>query len=103
MYTSYSVAMVSRTLFRAGPRKSDRRDYFPRPSAEIFVETTMSSFVVMHPDPIQRVRLALEDIRAGRMVVLVDDEDRENEGDWSARPMRSPPRSSTSWPSTGEA
>jgi 3,4-dihydroxy 2-butanone 4-phosphate synthase/GTP cyclohydrolase II len=41
----------------------------------------MSSFIVMHPDPIQRVRLALEDIRAGRMVVLVDDEDRENEGD----------------------
>jgi 3,4-dihydroxy 2-butanone 4-phosphate synthase/GTP cyclohydrolase II len=41
----------------------------------------MSDFVVMHPDPIQRVRLALEDIRAGRMVVLVDDEDRENEGD----------------------
>jgi 3,4-dihydroxy 2-butanone 4-phosphate synthase/GTP cyclohydrolase II len=41
----------------------------------------MSSFVVMDPDPIKRVRLALEDIRAGRMVILVDDEDRENEGD----------------------
>ena len=29
----------------------------------------------------QRVEQALEDIRAGRMVILVDDEDRENEGD----------------------
>ena len=41
----------------------------------------MSSFVVMDPDPIKRVQYALEDIRAGRMVILVDDEDRENEGD----------------------
>jgi 3,4-dihydroxy 2-butanone 4-phosphate synthase/GTP cyclohydrolase II len=31
--------------------------------------------------PIERVQLALEDIRQGRMVILVDDEDRENEGD----------------------
>jgi 3,4-dihydroxy 2-butanone 4-phosphate synthase/GTP cyclohydrolase II len=30
---------------------------------------------------IERVTRALEDIRAGRMVILVDDEDRENEGD----------------------
>ncbi len=39
------------------------------------------SFVVMDPDPIKRVELAIEDIRAGKMVILVDDEDRENEGD----------------------
>jgi 3,4-dihydroxy 2-butanone 4-phosphate synthase/GTP cyclohydrolase II len=38
-------------------------------------------FVVMHPDPLERVRIALDDLRAGRMVILVDDEDRENEGD----------------------
>lgn len=38
-------------------------------------------FVVMDPDPIRRVEVAVEDIRAGRMVILVDDEDRENEGD----------------------
>ncbi|HZV81386.1 MAG TPA: bifunctional 3,4-dihydroxy-2-butanone-4-phosphate synthase/GTP cyclohydrolase II [Geobacteraceae bacterium] len=31
--------------------------------------------------PVQRVESALEDMRAGRMVILVDDEDRENEGD----------------------
>ncbi|HJK98794.1 MAG TPA: 3,4-dihydroxy-2-butanone-4-phosphate synthase [Polyangiaceae bacterium LLY-WYZ-14_1] len=32
-------------------------------------------------DPIARVEGALEAIREGRMVILVDDEDRENEGD----------------------
>jgi 3,4-dihydroxy 2-butanone 4-phosphate synthase/GTP cyclohydrolase II len=31
--------------------------------------------------PIQRVEEALVDFRAGKMVILVDDEDRENEGD----------------------
>ncbi|HEY4055355.1 MAG TPA: 3,4-dihydroxy-2-butanone-4-phosphate synthase, partial [Kofleriaceae bacterium] len=30
---------------------------------------------------IERVSKALEEIRAGKMVILVDDEDRENEGD----------------------
>lgn len=32
-------------------------------------------------DAFRRVDLAIEDIRAGKMVILVDDEDRENEGD----------------------
>ncbi|MBA3464424.1 MAG: 3,4-dihydroxy-2-butanone-4-phosphate synthase [Deltaproteobacteria bacterium] len=32
-------------------------------------------------DPIERVTRALDEIRAGKMVILVDDEDRENEGD----------------------
>ncbi|MEQ1566853.1 MAG: 3,4-dihydroxy-2-butanone-4-phosphate synthase [Myxococcota bacterium] len=36
---------------------------------------------VMDPDPLRRVELAIEDLRAGKMVILVDDEDRENEGD----------------------
>jgi 3,4-dihydroxy 2-butanone 4-phosphate synthase/GTP cyclohydrolase II len=36
---------------------------------------------VLHPDPITRVELAIADIKAGKMVILVDDEDRENEGD----------------------
>ena len=35
----------------------------------------------MRSDAIERVHRALEDIAAGKMVVLVDDEDRENEGD----------------------
>jgi 3,4-dihydroxy 2-butanone 4-phosphate synthase/GTP cyclohydrolase II len=32
-------------------------------------------------DSLQHVRDAVEDIRAGKMIILVDDEDRENEGD----------------------
>ena len=35
----------------------------------------------VHLDSIERVERALEEIRRGRMVILVDDEDRENEGD----------------------
>ena len=35
----------------------------------------------MRTSATERVHRALEDIRAGRMVILVDDEDRENEGD----------------------
>jgi 3,4-dihydroxy 2-butanone 4-phosphate synthase/GTP cyclohydrolase II len=31
--------------------------------------------------PVDTIEAALEDIRAGKMVILVDDEDRENEGD----------------------
>src|SRR6187549_1240657 len=46
----------------------------PRPKAE-------GDFEVLHPDPLRRVELALEDLRAGRMIILCDDEDRENEGD----------------------
>ena len=41
----------------------------------------MADFEVMHADALKRVELAIEDIREGRMVILVDDEDRENEGD----------------------
>lgn len=35
---------------------------------------------------IRRVERAVRDVRAGRMVVVVDDEDRENEGDLVRRP-----------------
>ena len=35
----------------------------------------------MSMNPIERVRAAIDEIRNGRMVILVDDEDRENEGD----------------------
>src|SRR5687767_15967141 len=33
------------------------------------------------PEHLQRVQAALSEIRAGKIVILVDDEDRENEGD----------------------
>ena len=39
------------------------------------------SFEVMSESPDRRVELAIADVAAGRMVILVDDEDRENEGD----------------------
>ena len=31
--------------------------------------------------PLSKIEDAIEDIKAGKMVVIVDDEDRENEGD----------------------
>ncbi len=31
--------------------------------------------------PIERVKKAIEDIKSGKMIVMIDDEDRENEGD----------------------
>jgi len=34
------------------------------------------------PDHLRKVQAAIDDIRAGKMVTLVDDEDRENEGDF---------------------
>jgi 3,4-dihydroxy 2-butanone 4-phosphate synthase/GTP cyclohydrolase II len=37
--------------------------------------------IVMDSDPIRRVEQAIVDIQQGKMVILVDDEDRENEGD----------------------
>jgi 3,4-dihydroxy 2-butanone 4-phosphate synthase / GTP cyclohydrolase II len=36
---------------------------------------------VTSSESIERVKRAIEEIKAGRMVILVDDEDRENEGD----------------------
>jgi len=41
----------------------------------------MSPVLNIEPALLGRVNDALSDIRAGRMVILVDDEDRENEGD----------------------
>ena len=40
---------------------------------------------------------ALEDLRAGEMIVVVDDEDRENEGDLVLAAERSRPKRSTLW------
>jgi 3,4-dihydroxy 2-butanone 4-phosphate synthase / GTP cyclohydrolase II len=37
--------------------------------------------LTIDPDVLDRVNAALDDIREGKMVILVDDEDRENEGD----------------------
>jgi len=37
--------------------------------------------ITIDPKLLERVNGAIDDVRAGRMVILVDDEDRENEGD----------------------
>lgn len=41
----------------------------------------------------------VEDIRQGKMVILMDDEDRENEGDIIMQPSAACLNTSTSWPS----
>jgi 3,4-dihydroxy 2-butanone 4-phosphate synthase/GTP cyclohydrolase II len=41
----------------------------------------MSGFEPFPPDPQRRVRAALDAVSAGRLVILMDDEGRENEGD----------------------
>jgi 3,4-dihydroxy 2-butanone 4-phosphate synthase/GTP cyclohydrolase II len=46
------------------------------------------------------VEEAVEEIRAGRMVVVVDDEDRENEGDLTLAAEFVTRRRSTSWRAT---
>ena len=37
--------------------------------------------ITLDPELLERINAAIADIRAGKMVILVDDEDRENEGD----------------------
>jgi len=37
--------------------------------------------IAIAPESLRHVQEAIEDIRAGKMIILVDDEDRENEGD----------------------
>jgi 3,4-dihydroxy 2-butanone 4-phosphate synthase/GTP cyclohydrolase II len=46
-----------------------------------FLETVIKSRKETATMPIAKIEAALEDIRQGKMVILVDDEDRENEGD----------------------
>ncbi|MCL2777279.1 MAG: 3,4-dihydroxy-2-butanone-4-phosphate synthase [Polyangiaceae bacterium] len=41
----------------------------------------MAPVLNIEPNLLERVNAAIADIRAGKMVILVDDEDRENEGD----------------------
>jgi 3,4-dihydroxy-2-butanone 4-phosphate synthase len=47
--------------------------------------------------PLASIPEAIDEIKQGRMVLVVDDEDRENEATWSWRPSTSPRRRSTSW------
>ena len=51
--------------------------------------------------PFATIEEAIEDVRRGRMVVVVDDENRENEGDLTLAAQFAHPRRSTSWPRRG--
>ncbi len=44
---------------------------------------------------------AIQDIRQGKMIILVDDEDRENEGDLTMAAERVTPELSILWPAIG--
>ena len=46
------------------------------------------------------VEEALEELRAGRLILTIDDPDRENEGDLICAASSPPRRTSTSWPPT---
>ncbi len=51
----------------------------------------MPPFLELDPKLLERVNDAIADVRAGRMVILVDDEDRENEGDLCMAAERTTP------------
>ncbi len=55
------------------------------------------------PVPISPVEDIIADMRAGRMVILVDEEDRENEGDLVLAADHVTPRRSTSWRASAAA
>jgi len=52
---------------------------------------------------ISPVEEIVAEFKAGRMVILVDEEDRENEGDLVLAADHVTPEPSTSWPGTGAA
>ena len=66
--------------------------------------TANTEFLEAYPDvdgsAFATVEEAIAEIKAGRMVVVVDSPDRENEGDLMIAADTSRPRRSTSWPRT---
>ena len=46
---------------------------------------------------------ALEDLRQGKIILVTDDPDRENEGDFICAAEFATTRTSTSWPPTARA
>jgi len=52
--------------------------------------------------PFASIEEAIDAIRRGRMVIVVDDEDRENEGDLTMAAEMIRQRLSTSWPHTAK-
>jgi len=57
----------------------------------------------LKPVAISPVEEIVAEMKAGRMVILVDEEDRENEGDLVLASDHIPLRPSTSWPALAVA
>jgi 3,4-dihydroxy 2-butanone 4-phosphate synthase/GTP cyclohydrolase II len=64
-------------MMNVSSKSSERADSFDLHAAA----QTAGHRLTIDPAVLDRVNRALDDIRAGKMVILVDDEDRENEGD----------------------
>ena len=65
---------------RAGARLNLEVDMLAR-YLQRLVDRSRQSRVSFHDDRFRRLRPSIEEARNGRMFILVDDEDRENEGD----------------------
>src|SRR5690349_19905313 len=65
-------------MMNVSSTSSERADTF---DLKMAAAPVASHRLTIDPAVLDRVNRALDEIRAGKMVVLVDDEDRENEGD----------------------
>src|ERR1700744_2137020 len=91
MYGLKPVPLMNGTLsstsllsFQVGMRENEHWFFksIPLISRQAMQESVMTrELLSSEPSVFIDVPTALEEIRAGRMVVVVDDEDRENEGD----------------------
>ena len=89
--SGFEIALIPHTLAEttlSGARRGERRQPRARRARQVRREVAprYDAPVTMAADtrtesPFATVEEAIEDIRAGRFVVVVDDEDRENEGD----------------------
>jgi 3,4-dihydroxy 2-butanone 4-phosphate synthase/GTP cyclohydrolase II len=63
----------------------------------------MNARTPLTPVPVAPVEEIVARDQAGRMVILVDEEDRENEGDLVLAADHVSPKRSTSWPASAAA
>ena len=77
MLSLYDTApgVESHRLFNPGPPEAQLNSDFR------ILNSCSPAILVLQPMPFSSIPEAIEDFRAGRMLVIVDDEDRENEGD----------------------
>ena len=68
-------------MMNVSSKSSERADTFDLKAAAPAPAAAVSHRLTIDPAVLDRVNRALDEIRAGKMVILVDDEDRENEGD----------------------